>query len=323
VDETNLLALDIGGANTKISYEDNGRIIYKRYYFPFWKYREKFHRFLRKIIPKKVDMAGITMTAELSDAFYTREEGVDFILNSVENIAKDIFVLTNEGKLIDTENARKNKEKIASANWIAPALYLADKYDSGILIDTGSTTTDIIPVKEGIVIAKGRSDLERLQYNELLYTGVLRTNVATIVKSLIVNNKITRVSSEFFASTGDVYRILGHISEKEYSCETADGRGKSRVECMARLCRVVCSDINSLGVDKIECIAAYIKKKQIMEIAENIRIVAKRTGLNKAFISGIGRFIAKESAKKTKIKEIRKINRNPAKALLWMLNKKG
>jgi uncharacterized hydantoinase/oxoprolinase family protein len=70
--------------------------------------------------------------------------------------------------------------KVAAANWIATAPLAAKINPNCILIDTGSTTTDIIPIKNGRECADGRSDLERLKTGELVYSGTLRTNVAAL-----------------------------------------------------------------------------------------------------------------------------------------------
>ena len=91
---------------------------------------------------------------------------------------------------------------------------LAAKIDPNcILIDTGSTTTDIIPIKNGQEHATGRSDLERLKTGELVYSGTLRTNVAALVEKVPLDGTMIRVASELFAITADVQMVLGNITE--------------------------------------------------------------------------------------------------------------
>ena len=51
---------------------------------------------------------------------------------------------------------------------------------------------------------------------------MLRTNLATIVQELPINNINTTVSSELFTISADIHRILGHITQKEYTCDTSD-----------------------------------------------------------------------------------------------------
>ena len=63
---------------------------------------------------------------------------------------------------------------IASANWHASAAFLAGHGDA-LFIDIGSTTADLILLHQGQPAARGYSDAERLQHEELVYTGVVRT----------------------------------------------------------------------------------------------------------------------------------------------------
>ena len=84
-------------------------------------------------------------------------------------------------------------------------------------------------------LARGKTDLEKLMCGELVYTGSLRTNVAAIVHSIPIRNGVAGVASELFALSGDVHLVLGNISEEDYTSETADGRGKTVPEALARL----------------------------------------------------------------------------------------
>src|SRR5208283_5417603 len=112
---------------------------------------------------------------------------------------------------------------------------------------------------------------------ELVYTGSLRTNVASIVHSVPVKNGIARVASELFALSGDVHLALGNITPKEYTCETADGRGKSLPETFARLARVVCADTEMLTQQEIINMAKHIYDKQVLQVAEALSKVYSYT----------------------------------------------
>lgn len=83
--------------------------------------------------------------------------------------------------MVDAEGAVSDPMNIAAANWVATSQIASAMSSDCIMVDVGSTTTDIIPIKDGFEAAKGRNDLERLGTGELVYTGTLRSNVATIV----------------------------------------------------------------------------------------------------------------------------------------------
>ncbi|ODS38005.1 MAG: hypothetical protein A7316_08725 [Candidatus Altiarchaeales archaeon WOR_SM1_86-2] len=325
-----VLSFDIGGANTKFAVVSGEEVLERNsIYFPFWKRKNKFGDLLVDIIKKieidDIDAIGITMTAELSDAFQTKSEGVNFILKVLKNVLskynKEVYVLSNDLRLLSIEEAKQNPYKAASANYLAVPWYVSREIKNGILIDVGSTTTDIIPIRDGRIAARGKTDLERLQTGELIYTGILRTNVAAIVNSVPVNGKSTRVSSEYFSTTADVYSILGDIENNEYQCSTADGRGKSRNECMARLARVVCADTDMLSEKDITGIAKYIKERQIVQISDGIKQVmdaADFRGEVKIFVTGAGSFLAKTAAEQIGAVAVG-IDINPSIALGYLI----
>ena len=119
---------------------------------------------------------------------------------------------------------RRQPLDFAAANWVATALWLAQQVPDCLLVDIGSTTCDIIPILGGRLTVEGRTDLDRLQAGELVYTGAVRTNTAAIVQAVPVRGRLCPVSSEYFAISGDVHLVLSHISPDDYGCPTPDGR---------------------------------------------------------------------------------------------------
>ena len=69
----------------------------------------------------------------------------------------------------------------------------------------------------------------------------------------------------------DVYRILDKISEKQYTCDTPDGRGKSKKYCYARLARIICGDSDMVSKEELNKIALYVYDAQKEIIKEKIR----------------------------------------------------
>nr|MDO8043404.1 hydantoinase/oxoprolinase family protein [Candidatus Baldrarchaeota archaeon] len=314
---------DIGGANTKVSLVkvENGilrEIQTAKKYFPIWKAgKDKLVNILREITDEvmhgvKLEAVGVTITAELSDAYWCKREGINHVLDCVEKIFKNlpIYVLNCDGGLLTVEEARKEFLKVAAANWAATAWMISRIMKNCIVIDVGSTTTSIIPILEGKCAASGKTDLEKLMCGELVYTGSLRTNVAAIVDKIPIRGNYARVSSELFALSGDVHLILGNIREEDYTTETADGRGKTRLEAMARLARVVCADIEMLGEEEIEDMARYIYDKQIDQIAEGLRQVYSRLKpeireeIPVVTVGLGGEFLAKRAAERVGFKKI-------------------
>jgi hypothetical protein len=316
-----IIGWDIGGANTKASLVrfSGGKTVEIRSilrYFPIWmEGKERLPEVLKELKDEllkgeQVDAVAVTMTAELSDAYYTKREGVNHILDSVkiafQNEEPLIRVVDADAKLRTVEEARMEPLKVSAANWPATGWLVSQQLKNTILIDIGSTTTDIIPISEGKVTAVGKTDPERLVSGELVFTGALRTPISAITRTLTYHGKPCRVSSEKFALSADVHLVLGHITEDEYTCDTADGRAKSRKDSLARLARVICADTEILTETEIVAIAREAHEAQLSTVCDGIQQVAhelQTTGsLKRKYsitVAGLGRrFLATEAARK-------------------------
>jgi probable H4MPT-linked C1 transfer pathway protein len=216
------------------------------------------------------------MTAELSDAFRTKREGVAFVLGAAEEALGDrsLSVLTTAGELVSIGEARARPWDVAAANWVATALAVADAHTDALLIDVGSTTTDIVPIAAGRVAAAGHNDLERLLAGELVYTGALRTNLAAIAPRVPIRGASCPVASEYFAISADVHLVLGHLGADAYDCPTPDGRAATVAFARERIARLVCSDVDQLDAQEIDAIAAFLHGEQLRQIEDAARRVA-------------------------------------------------
>lgn len=291
-----ILGLDIGGANTDctiIEINNSNEIISMktdREYFPMWKDNDKLQQCLKKMTYNEdVNVVCVSMTAELADGYTSKKEGVDDISKKIMEVfnEKKVYFVTFEGLKTYTE-LKENLLSAAAANWIGTTEIIKYIEEDCIFMDIGSTTTDIIPIKNKKEIALGHSDLERLQTGELVYTGMLRTNLASIVHEVPINNINTKVSSELFTITADIHRILGNIKEEDYTCKTPDGNKKDVTSCKRRLARLVCADLDSLDNNEIVNLAKYIEKEQINQIYDGLKKVVNRTNINTVLITSIG-----------------------------------
>ena len=232
----------------------------------------------------------MTMTAELSDVFRTKREGVGFVLDAVEAVSRaPVRVFTTAGEFVDPAAARARPLDAAASNWVATAMLVGRFLPDALLVDVGSTTTDVIPVTGGRVAALGRTDPERLLAGELVYTGALRTNVAAIVRRVPLRGGECPVASELFAQSGDAHVLLGSLAPEDYTCPTPDGRPPTPEFAGERLARVVCADGEMLGAGEIRAIAAAVAEAQVEEIAAALGRVARRlAGPAPVITTGLG-----------------------------------
>lgn len=301
-----IAGFDIGGANTDlavIDFEDGEikNIEVDFAYLPMWSNNDDLSEVLVELIEKicplcEIDAVGISMTAELVDAYDTKKDGVLDIVRKCEETFSCPTAYVGIDGMLSKEDIEKTPLKAAAANWIATAQIATLISDNCIFIDTGSTTTDIIPVINGHECAIGKSDFDRSATGELVYTGTLRTNLTSFLDNVELNGKKYRVASELFAQTADVYTVLGLIRPEDYVCDTFDGEGKSVIECAKRISRVVCADLEMLSMDDIVEMSEFIHQKQIAQIADGLRQVAQNHDIDLVVVTGLGKDILDKPA---------------------------
>lgn len=293
-----ILGIDIGGANTKFASYD-GKFI-ESHYLPLWKGANICN--LMTDVKKRVNprQIAVVMTGELSDCFSCKNEGVLWIYENVISVFSNAKFLSIDCTF--TDDVRLNPEKFSATNWVASSTFVGKKFKDVIFVDIGSTTTDIIPIIGGKPIA-AKTDYGRLKRNELIYRGLLRTNIAAILSKVEIDGDLVATSSELFSITADAYLVLGDISKEEYTCEAPDiyafenlDDAKSKEASEKRLLRVVCSDLDELGNECALKIAKQIKEHQIDDLVYSLNAVKDRCKVDKIISCGMGEFLVKEAA---------------------------
>ena len=246
------------------------------------------------------DRHGVTMTAELSQAFRTKREGVEMILDVVEKaLGRHAGIFATDGRFLTIADARQNPLAVAASNWAATAMMVARTCPDAILIDIGSTTTDLIPIVGSQVAARGKTDPERLASGELVYTGVVRTPVEAITGTLPWQGSTIGVSAEGFALSGDVYLWLGQIATEDYTAPTPDRRPATRPFAGERLARVICADREMLEEDEITELARNIAEEQVERVAASLRsVLGRHPTIRQAVVTGIGDFLGAGAARR-------------------------
>jgi probable H4MPT-linked C1 transfer pathway protein len=262
----------------------------------------------RRLGVDPADLHAVTMTAELSQAFRTKREGVGLVLEALEAAfpLERLHVYTLPGEFVSPRDARIRPLDVAASNWAATANWVSTLVPDCLLLDIGTTTTDLIPVAAGRVAAQGWTDPERLISSELVYAGALRTPVEAVVDQVPLWGRVARVSAEGFALTGDVYLWLNRIDERQYTCPTPDGRPATRPFAGERLARVVCGDLDLIGEADVQEIAVAVAQAQQQLVIRAIETILRRFPfLHTAAVTGLGEFIATEAARAAGLSVIR------------------
>lgn len=284
-----VLGLDIGGANLKAAHSSGVALLQP---YALWKNPSSLAAALVQLIRElpPYEHIAVTMTGELCDCFESKRQGVSAILAAVETLAERsaIRIWCTQGRFLDLEGARAAALSVAAANWLALATFAGRFAPTGpaLLIDIGSTTTDLVPLCDGQPVPRGRSDLERLHSRELIYTGVSRTPVCALLGAA--------GAAEFFATTKDVYLLLGNLPENNRDQDTADGRPATQAAAHARLARMLCADRDTCSRSKTQRLALRVRNRQLALLRRAVqRVAASLPGPPATVITaGSGEFLA-------------------------------
>jgi probable H4MPT-linked C1 transfer pathway protein len=291
---------DLGGANVKLAQVDGGRVVHvAQIPCPIIPERRKFDEAVDAALPlSSPALHAITMTGELSDVFNDRAEGVAYLVALMQRVTagQALHVYAGSAGFLDAEEAKRRALEVASANWHATAALIARHYKDALLVDAGTTTTDLITIKGGTVAARGATDAERLTEGELLYTGVVRTPVMAVAHSAPFKGRVQRIAAERFATMADVFRLTGDLPDGADPYPAADQRGKSAPESAARLARMLGRDADEAKLSTWIALARYFADCQLAEIEHAARALAERDSLASGAPvvgAGCGRFVAR------------------------------
>ena len=295
---------DLGGAHVKLAVLDREGRLHRAAQAPceLWMGLERLESVLVQMLNGVAHDAihAVTMTGELADVFADRAAGVAAITHTFLRVsgASDLMLFTGNGFAGAAEMAAR-WEHIASANWLATARLAAQLIPEALVIDVGSTTTDIVCVSDGLVHAQGHDDRTRLVHDELVYSGVVRTPLMAVAQRVPFAGEWAGMIAEYFATTADVYRITGELDAAFDQARTADGRGRSKEDSMHRLARMVGCDVAQAPVREWQRLAGWLAGAH----QQQIRHACDRQ-LSRGLLSdsapvvglGVGRFLAAQIA---------------------------
>ena len=295
---------DIGGAHVKACLLRDGRVFdVAQWACPLWQGIEHLHRVLQLARARWPQLGtashAVTMTGEMTDLFEHREDGVQRIAAALNEALAPaspdaLRFFAGESRWCRLAEVGVHWERIASANWLATATHAAHCIDEGVLIDIGSTTTDLIAFRAGGVLGTGRSDAERLASGELVYHGVVRTPLCALGPRVAWRGRETNVMNEFFATTADVYRLTGELDPAHDLHPSADNAPKDAPSTRRRLARMIGLDAREAAPDDWLAFAHTWRARQVNELAGQLRRVVAAHGLSAnavALSAGCGEFL--------------------------------
>ncbi len=307
---------DIGGAHLKVASVDRDGVLngVRRLATPIWRGLDHLERALSSVrdqIEHDAAVHNVTMTAELVDIFRDRATGV-YELNACLGVYfKDqpYYLYAGDRGLIDPREVSRHARAIASANWHATGSFVAQCLDKGIVVDIGSTTTDLIPFCGGKLHVIGYTDHQRLRHDELVYTGVIRTPVMSIVNRLFYQGRWQNIAAEHFATMADVYRLTGKLDERDDLIAAVDGAGKAVGDSARRLFRMLGLDyLHARDLHDAREIAGHIAEAQLDRINASLVNVLARSTMDRPTClvgAGAGFFLVQQLARRHQLRTLR------------------
>ncbi len=276
-----MIGWDVGGAHMKAARAENGRIVsVVQLPCPLWLGPDRLTDAIGAVLERlgPAEAHATTMTGELADIFPDRADGVERISQALADAVGQSRLALYGGRagFLPPSAAHSRAEDIASANWHASAALTGRFVPEGLFVDIGSTTTDLIPVSGGGVCAAGYTDRERLGCGELVYTGLTRTPVRAMAGRAPVAGTWVSIAAELFATSADVYRILGELPQEADQMPAADSREKTVVASCARLARMVGADA---GDASWRDLAAWFAEAQLRQVVDGAMLVSSRAVL--------------------------------------------
>lgn len=302
---TSITGLDLGGAHLKAArVGPNGRIA-AALQLPcaLWQGLDRVGTALAEVqATLAVEGAvAVTMTGELADVFPDRATGVTWLAQAVTAAlpeARCRFWAASRG-FVGLDEVQARAGDVASANWLATARLTAQRVAEGVLVDWGSTTTDILLVSGGAVRTEGATDRGRLGSGELVYTGLTRTALMALARTAPFAGRQAAVMNELFATTADVYRVLDRLPEGADQHGAADGGPKDWPSSARRLARMVGVDLAEGSPPAWRALASWFAQRQLRQVEDALMLQLSRglVGEGAPLLgAGCGRFLVRDLA---------------------------
>jgi probable H4MPT-linked C1 transfer pathway protein len=297
-----IIGWDLGGAHTKAALIDSRGCVESvvQIACPLWQGLEHLESGIESILSQfKTDGElhhAVTMTGELADLFPDRISGVNALIDTMTHRfpTAEMDIFGGEAGFLQPDLAKKSALQVASANWLASASWAAECLQEGLLIDVGSTTTDLISFSDHQVMASGYSDHQRLVKETLLYTGVVRTPLMAVADKAPFAGEWVSLMAEHFATTADIYRINGDLPDDADLLPSADNGEKTVDGSIRRLARMLGLDSDATDLDGWRKVCRYLAERQLRRIEDACERLLSQPGLSPSAPlvgAGVGRFL--------------------------------
>lgn len=293
-----LIGWDIGGAHVKAARVVGGQVSgVVQVVCPLWQGMDGLDTAVTQVLATlgEAERHAVTMTGEMVDLFDSRAAGVVGIAQRLRGALPGTLQLyAGRAGWVAPTQAAAYADDIASANWLATAAWIATRCPQGLLADIGSTTSDLIVINRGVA-SPSRSDADRLVSGELVYAGVVRTPLMALARAIDFRGRPHRLMAEHFATTADVWRVLGLLPDDADHYPSADGGPKTVEASARRIARMIGHDLADATMNEWRALAAAFAAAQLgalVEAAHALPGIASLPDSAPLICAGAGHFVA-------------------------------
>ncbi|EHR71863.1 putative H4MPT-linked C1 transfer pathway protein [Burkholderiales bacterium JOSHI_001] len=299
-----VIGWDVGGAHVKACWVQQGRVhAVAQWPCPLWQGLQHLDAAIAQaqaLWPLADAHHGLTMTGEMADLFPDREAGVAALAARLaQHLGPSLVIYAGAAGWLPAGRAARHWRGVASANWRLTAEWLARQLGDAVLVDIGSTTTDLVPLHGGQVASRCEDDAQRLAHGELVYQGVARTPLCALGPQVRFDGDDVNLMNELFATSADVYRLTGDLDPAHDQHPAADGAAKDKLATQQRLARLIGRDARDASDAQWLALAHTFRQRQVAEIHRNLQRVLAGADLPAAaplVAAGCGAFLVPELA---------------------------
>jgi (4-(4-[2-(gamma-L-glutamylamino)ethyl]phenoxymethyl)furan-2-yl)methanamine synthase len=269
----NIIGWDVGGAHLKaVELDAHGALVRAvQLPCPLWQGLQHLESAVDQIMAgRNISLHGLTMTGELVDLFANRQIGVSEIIRTMARKTTGATLLVYAGAkgFVSPAHGEQQYAHIASMNWHATGAFAASRVAQGLLVDVGSTTADLMLLRDGQLQWVGADDYRRMVAHELVYTGAVRTPLMALTQKILFEGEQSGVMAEYFATTADIYRILGELAEDADQMPAADNGEKTVAASVRRLARMIGRDAESAPAESWRQLASQFAGMQLQQLLD-------------------------------------------------------
>ncbi len=262
-----IIGFDIGGSNIKFAtltphkqkYLARGRIVNVPYMRIELEYTVK--RLLSEV-PENISCVGVITSYPVScgDQRKAMEELVSLFQDALPE--KPVFFIDFEGRMWPLKEVMSTTPaRFAMSNFFGSAFFGSKVCDNAIVMDTGSTSTDILLTADNrpVTIGQDTEDIRRNLTGEMTWTGVLFTPISSLTQFVPLRGRLVKGNPRG-GQTKDVYSVL-YYDEVQDLLRMYGAKQKEKDKYALDIASLFLCDLENIEPIEIENVARYVSIK--------------------------------------------------------------